>query len=62
MNEQPLVSVIIACYNAEPYIDLCMEGLMAQTYQKFEILVCDDASTDKSLEILNFQWFAAFKF
>ena len=52
MSGQPLVSVIIACYNAEHYIDLCMKGLMAQTYQNFEILVCDDASTDNSFEIL----------
>lgn len=54
-NNNPLVSVIIACYNAEQYIDLCFEGLLNQTYQNFEIIVCDDASTDSSLKKLN-EW------
>lgn len=51
-KEKPLVSIIIACYNAENYIDICMESLIKQTYKNFEIIVCDDASTDKSIEIL----------
>lgn len=47
-----LVSIIIACYNAEDYIDGCLNSLMKQTYQNFEIIICDDSSTDNSLEIL----------
>ncbi len=53
--EKPLVSVIIACYNAEQYIDQCMSALVEQTYSNIEIIVCDDASKDGSLEKLN-QW------
>lgn len=52
MNNEPLVSVIIACYNAENYINACFSSLESQTYQNFEIIVCDDCSKDKSLEIL----------
>lgn len=44
----PLVSVIIACYNAEQYIDMCLNSLKNQTYQNFEIIICDDCSTDHS--------------
>ena len=51
--EKPLVSVIIACYNAELYIDQCLTALVEQTYQNIEIVVCDDASKDGSLGKLN---------
>lgn len=54
-KEQPLVSVIVACYNGEQYIDQCFEALIHQTYSNIEILVCDDASTDDSLNKLQ-QW------
>ena len=53
-TEKPLISIIIACYNAETYIDSCFESLMQQTYQNYEIVVCDDASTDRSFEILQY--------
>ena len=48
-NIRPLVSVIIACFNAESYIDVCLNSLFEQTYQNYEIVVCDDGSTDLSL-------------
>lgn len=54
-TEQPLVSIIIACYNAEQYIDQCMTALVEQTYPNIEIVVCDDASKDNSLAKLN-EW------
>ncbi len=47
-----LVSVIIACHNAEDYIDECLESLVNQTYNNIEIIICDDASTDDSYAIL----------
>lgn len=51
-KKRPLVSVIIACFNAEPYIDSCLESLVAQTYDNLEIVICDDASTDESYKKL----------
>lgn len=54
-DNKPLVSVIIACYNAEGYINHCMDMLINQTYPNIEIIVCDDASSDNSLRILS-QW------
>lgn len=49
---QSLVSIIIACYNAENYIDVCINSLLNQTNQNFEIIICDDASTDGSVSVL----------
>lgn len=48
----PLVSVIIACYNAENYIEECIKSLLNQTYKNIEIIICDDNSTDKSFNLL----------
>ncbi len=45
---KPLVSVIIACHNAYSYIDECLESLVKQTYPHFEMIICDDASSDNS--------------
>ena len=56
-KKQPLVSVIIACYNGEKYIDQCLEALVNQTYKNIEVIICDDASKDKSLTLLK-QWVA----
>lgn len=55
VNNDALVSVIIACYNGEKFIDQCMDMLINQTYSNIEIIVCDDSSTDNSLGLLK-QW------
>ncbi|EIT86678.1 glycosyltransferase [Fictibacillus macauensis ZFHKF-1] len=40
------VSVIVTCYNVEHYIEDCLDSLYEQTYQNFEVIVINDASTD----------------
>ena len=50
MND--LVSVIIPVYNAERYLNECIQSVLNNTYSNFELLCIDDGSTDKSLEIL----------
>lgn len=46
-----LVSIIIPAYNAEKYIERCLDSLLAQTYKKIEILVINDGSKDMTGEI-----------
>ncbi len=48
----PRVSVIIPTFNSEATIVRALESVIGQTFQKFEILVCDDASTDSTAEIV----------
>lgn len=48
----PLVSVCVASYNHEAYIGEALESILAQSYSNIEILVIDDASTDKSAEVI----------
>lgn len=47
-----LVSVVIPCYNVEQYIEECLDHLYDQTYKEIEIIVVDDASTDRTVEMI----------
>ncbi len=48
----PAVSIIIPMYNAEKYIGECLDSILAQTFDDYEVIVVDDASTDKSRDIV----------
>jgi len=45
------VSVVVPTYNDSRTIGLCLESVLAQTYQPLEVIVVDDASTDDSAEV-----------
>lgn len=45
------VSVVIPMYNTEAYIMQCLQSVINQTFRELEIIVVDDGSTDRSLEI-----------
>ena len=49
-NLKPLVSVCMPTYRQEEYVALAMRGLLSQTYRPLEIVICDDASTDCTVE------------
>lgn len=49
-----MISVIIPVYNVEDYLHVCLNSILKQSYEDFEIICIDDASTDSSLEILEY--------
>ena len=50
-NNQPLVSVIMNCFNGERYLRDSIDGVISQTYKNWEIIFWDNQSVDKSAEI-----------
>ncbi len=51
ISESPLISIIIPAYNAEKYICRCLNSIFNQTYEKYEIVLIDDGSSDNTLNI-----------
>lgn len=47
-----LVSIIVPMYNSEKYIERCVKSLISQSYKNIEIVLVDDGSKDKTIEIL----------
>ena len=52
MENQPLVSVIMPCYNMERFIAESIHSVIRQTYENWELLIVDDASTDGTVEVI----------
>lgn len=53
LNHTPLITVLIPCYNAMPYLPEALESIMSQTLKNIEILCINDGSTDKTGETLD---------
>ena len=52
MNQTPLITIGLACYNASNSIERALTSALDQTWENKEIVVVDDASTDNSLELI----------
>lgn len=48
------ISVIMSVYNGEETLARAIESILSQTYQNFEFIICDDASTDRTWSILKY--------
>ncbi len=51
MNKEALIAIIVPIYNAERYLEICIQSILNQTYKNLEIILVDDGSTDKSFSI-----------
>lgn len=51
MSREPLVSILMNCYNGEEYLREAVESVLAQTYRNWEVVFWDNQSTDRSAEI-----------
>ena len=51
MKNEPLISIIMNCYNGEKYLREAIDSVINQTYKNWEIIFWDNRSTDKSAEI-----------
>lgn len=47
----PTISVIVPVYKVEPYLNRCVDSILRQTYQDFELILVDDGSPDRCGEI-----------
>ena len=53
MNEKPLVSILMNCYNGERYLRESLSSVLNQTYKNWELIFWDNKSQDESVKIFN---------
>lgn len=51
-KKQPLVSIVIPCFNAERFVGEALESALNQSYPLIEVIVVDDGSTDESPKVI----------
>ncbi|MDR2338173.1 MAG: glycosyltransferase [Deltaproteobacteria bacterium] len=51
-NKNPKISIIVASYNYERYLEQTLDSLANQTYKNFEVIIVDDGSKDKSVALI----------
>ena len=47
-NKEPLISIIINCFNGEKFLNECLNSILKQSYKNYEVIFWDNQSTDKS--------------
>ena len=52
MEKQPLVSIVMAAKDTAPYIEECLDSILNQTYENWELIAVNDHSSDATPEIL----------
>jgi len=51
-SDDPLISVILACYNQEKFVGEAVDGVLSQTYSPLEIVIVDDCSSDGTARVI----------
>lgn len=51
-NNFPLVTVAMVTYNSEKYVRIAIDSVLASDYENFELIICDDCSSDLTWEII----------
>lgn len=51
MQSEPLISVVLASYNHEKFVKSAIDSILCQSYQNIQVIVIDDGSTDKTVDI-----------
>ncbi|MCP5995657.1 glycosyltransferase, partial [Klebsiella pneumoniae] len=51
-SSSPKFSIIVPIYNVELYLEDCIQSVLDQSFQSYELICVNDGSTDSSLEIL----------
>lgn len=49
----PLVTVAMVTYNSEEYVEVAIKSILASSYSNFELIICDDNSSDQTWEIIS---------
>lgn len=52
-DKKDLISVVVNCFNGSKYLKECIESILSQTYEEFEIIFWDNQSNDESKKIIN---------
>ena len=52
LSENPLVTILVPCYNVEQYLEKCADSIINQNYTNLQIVMIDDGSTDRTWDIL----------
>ncbi len=52
MTENSMISVCTPVYNGEKFLEECVNGVLAQRYDNFEYIIVDNASSDRTPEII----------
>lgn len=51
--KNPIISIVIPCFNSQDYIKSTLQSILNQSEKNFEILIINDGSTDNSLKVIN---------
>ena len=52
MNNNPLVSILLPCYNVDRFLPQCVDSIIGQTYTNLQIVLIDDGSTDRTWQLM----------